>query len=54
MILIAPFFLDFPSGAVPTQLVARIQQLTVPQLEELGEVLLDFANIAELETWLDR
>jgi heme oxygenase len=41
-------------GDVPTQLVDRIQQLTVEQLEELGEALLDFATIAELETWMER
>jgi hypothetical protein len=41
-------------GDVPTQLVDRIQQLTVEQLEELGEALLDFATIADLETWMER
>jgi predicted transposase YdaD len=44
--------LDRRFGKVSTQLVARIQQLTLPQLEELGEALLDFADIAELEAWL--
>jgi Domain of unknown function (DUF4351) len=41
-------------GEVPNQLVVRIQQLTISQLEELGEALLDFDTIGELETWLDR
>ncbi len=34
------------------QLQERIQGLSVTELENLGEALLDFSNIADLETWL--
>jgi predicted transposase YdaD len=39
-------------GALTTQLQERIQQLSTPQLEDLGEALLDFSAIADLENWL--
>ena len=39
-------------GSLPPQLVAQVQQLTVPQLEDLGEALLDFRGLADLEGWL--
>ena len=39
-------------GSLPPQLVAQVQQLTVPQLEDLGEALLDFTGLADLEGWL--
>lgn len=32
---------------------ARIQALSVEQLEDLGEALLDFTAPAELDAWLD-
>lgn len=32
--------------------LSRIDILTVPQLEQLGEVLLDCSDFAELEQWL--
>ncbi len=32
----------------------RIQQLNVSQLEDLGEALLDFNSIADLESWLSQ
>jgi len=41
-------------GEVPDRFVAQIQQLTVPQLEELGEALLDFTSVADLEGWLSQ
>ena len=39
-------------GEVPERFELQIQQLTVPQLEELGEALLDFTSVADLEGWL--
>ncbi|BAY11695.1 DUF4351 domain-containing protein [Calothrix sp. NIES-2098] len=39
-------------GALTPQLQERIQQLSTPQLEDLGEALLDFSAIADLENWL--
>lgn len=41
-------------GEVPDRFVAQIQQLTVPQLEDLGEALLDFTSVADLEGWLSQ
>ncbi len=39
-------------GALTPQLQERIQQLSTPQLEDLGEALLDFNAIPDLENWL--
>ncbi|MEB3295875.1 MAG: DUF4351 domain-containing protein [Synechococcales bacterium] len=41
-------------GALPDRTIDRINQLALPQLESLGEALLDFETIADLTTWLDR
>ena len=41
-------------GEVPERFSSQIQQLTVPQLEDLGESLLDFTSLVDLEGWLDR
>jgi hypothetical protein len=41
-------------GEVPEIFSSQIQQLTVPQLEDLGESLLDFTSLADLEGWLER
>lgn len=41
-------------GELDDATLARVEPLTVPQLEELGEVLLDCANVTELEQWLQR
>jgi predicted transposase/invertase (TIGR01784 family) len=40
-------------GAVNPQLQERIHQLSIVQLENLAEALLDFSNEADLATWLD-
>jgi predicted transposase YdaD len=40
-------------GAVPTEVQERIQRLAVPQLEELGEALLDFATVEDVLRWLE-
>ena len=39
-------------GTVPPQLQELIQSLSIEQLDELSEVLLDFANAADLIFWL--
>jgi predicted transposase YdaD len=39
-------------GVVDTTLAERIHQLSVMRLEDLGDALLDFANISDLTTWL--
>ena len=41
-------------GSVSEQFSAQIQQLTTPQLEDLGEALPDFTSLADLETWLSQ
>lgn len=39
-------------GTVEPQLQERIRSLSLPQLEDLGEALLDFSSVADLTTWL--
>jgi hypothetical protein len=39
-------------GEVPEPLVERIEDLPIDQLEALGEELLDFSSVADLENWL--
>lgn len=39
-------------GDVSTSLIQQIDRLTVEQLNELGEALFDFANLADLKQWL--
>ncbi|MEH2043904.1 DUF2887 domain-containing protein [Nostoc sp.] len=39
-------------GAVPEQLQRQIQELSVEELEALGDALLDFSTLADLERWL--
>ncbi|BAZ05790.1 DUF4351 domain-containing protein [Calothrix sp. NIES-3974] len=39
-------------GTLTPQLQERIQRLSVSQLEDLGEALLDFNAITDLENWL--
>lgn len=41
-------------GEINAPLIERIQSLSIEQLENLGEALLDFSNIADLETWLNQ
>ena len=40
-------------GGVSPDLEARIRSLSVEKLEELGEALLDFSNVADLVDWLE-
>ncbi|MEX0271447.1 Rpn family recombination-promoting nuclease/putative transposase [Leptolyngbyaceae cyanobacterium UHCC 1019] len=39
-------------GELTQQARSQIEQLSVPQLEDLGEALLDFSSMADLENWL--
>jgi predicted transposase/invertase (TIGR01784 family) len=41
-------------GTVPPDAESQIQSLSVEQLEALGEALLDFSTLADLETWLQQ
>jgi predicted transposase YdaD len=39
-------------GNIPDALLSEIQGLSVEQLEALGDALLDFSTLADLEGWL--
>jgi predicted transposase YdaD len=39
-------------GEVPESVRSRVAALSISQLEELGEALLDFTSLADLEAWL--
>ena len=39
-------------GTLPTTAEAQVQALALPELEALGEALLDFAEAGDLERWL--
>jgi predicted transposase YdaD len=39
-------------GTLPANVEAQVQALALPQLEALGEALLDFAGLDDLERWL--
>ncbi|XPM55120.2 MAG: Rpn family recombination-promoting nuclease/putative transposase [Leptolyngbya sp. IPPAS B-1204] len=39
-------------GELPLEIVAQVQALDLEQLETLGEALLDFAALSDLENWL--
>jgi len=41
-------------GSVSTKITARLNYLTSEQLSELGEDLLDFKTVADLEAWLSQ
>jgi hypothetical protein len=40
--------------ALPKPVQQQVQELTVAQLEDLGEALLDFVELADLQAWLKR
>jgi predicted transposase YdaD len=40
-------------GNVTPEIQTKIRTLSLTQLEELGEALLDFSQISELTAWLD-
>ena len=39
-------------GEIESSLIQKVQALSIEQLEELGEALLDFTSIGDLENWL--
>lgn len=39
-------------GNIPDALLSQVQVLSLEQLEALGEALLDFSTLADLEGWL--
>lgn len=40
-------------GAIAPDIENQIQQLSIPQLEDLGEALLDFSSVNDLTSWLE-
>jgi hypothetical protein len=38
-------------GALSDELQAKIQALSIPELESLGEALLDFQGMSDLDNW---
>ncbi|MFL9464231.1 DUF4351 domain-containing protein, partial [Tolypothrix campylonemoides VB511288_2] len=41
-------------GEIDASLTQQIRKLSIEQLEALGEVLLDFSEVADLQTWLNQ
>ena len=41
-------------GEIDASLTERVKGLSIEQLENLGEALLDFSSVADLETWLNQ
>lgn len=41
-------------GEIDASLIGRIKGLSIEQLGNLGEALLDFSSVADLETWLNQ
>ncbi|MFN6484127.1 MULTISPECIES: DUF4351 domain-containing protein [unclassified Nostoc] len=41
-------------GEINESLIERIKGLSIEQLENLGEALLDFSNVADLEAWFNQ
>ncbi len=41
-------------GKINPSLIERVQGLSIEQLENLGEALLDFSSVADLENWLNQ
>jgi hypothetical protein len=39
-------------GEIDSSLIQKVQELPVEKLEELGEALLDFTSVTDLENWL--
>ncbi|RCJ24943.1 hypothetical protein A6S26_17205 [Nostoc sp. ATCC 43529] len=40
-------------GEISPQMKGRIENLSTPELENLGEALLDFSSVADLEAWFE-
>ena len=43
-----------PIGEVSPQLSQKIQSLSIEELEDLGDVLLDFQSREDLEKWINQ
>jgi Domain of unknown function (DUF4351) len=41
-------------GEIDLSLIEQVKELSIEQLETLGEALLDFATVADLEVWLSQ
>ncbi|MBD2680929.1 DUF4351 domain-containing protein [Nostoc paludosum FACHB-159] len=41
-------------GEIDARLIQQVQGLSIEQLENLGEALLDFTTVADLETWFNQ
>ncbi len=41
-------------GEIDASLIQQVQGLSIEQLESLGEALLDFTTVADLETWFNQ
>lgn len=41
-------------GEIDASLIERVRELPIEQLENLGEALLDFSTVADLEAWLNQ
>jgi predicted transposase YdaD len=41
-------------GDLPSAILAQVQGLTLPQIEALGEALLDFTSLTDLQAWLNQ
>ena len=41
-------------GAITPEMRSRVSSLTIDRVESLGEALLDFISIADLEAWLSQ
>ena len=41
-------------GKLPEATLLQVDQLSLMQLEELAETLLDFDSLADLDAWLDQ
>ncbi len=41
-------------GEIDASLTQQVRRLSIAQLETLGEALLDFSGVADLQAWLNQ
>jgi predicted transposase YdaD len=41
-------------GILPIEIRSQVEALSITQLDELGEALLDFSQLTDLTTWLNQ
>jgi predicted transposase YdaD len=41
-------------GDIPQNLTEKIRELSIEEIENLGEALLDFQSLSDLVSWLER